>query len=394
MGWFNDILGAAAPIAGGIFGGPVGAAIGGGIGGLLSSHSSSTPSGNATTTQQQQMDPRIAGMLFGDGSTGSQGLLPQYQGMLGQPQNAGINTYGRATDAYLGYDATQDQNKIRDLASSQMKGNIPAVVTPGAVIKAPAQNGMDLTGSYDKFINGDPAANPYLTGAIQKGIDQSTNAFTNMQTDATRNLTQNVLPSIRSGAQAAGGYGGSRQGIAEGLAMGQFGTDMARAAGQFGQNNTDAAVAAQSGQFSQGQDRALAATQGLGAQQYGVASQNAQFDQQANLTNNQAQQNANALNATVQQQGANNLSGILGSAYTVGQNQDSYALNQAGKVNGLLAPYLGQVPGSSTTSQPLYQNTGGNALAGATAGMALGKQFSGLLGSSGSSSGQIYGLGT
>jgi hypothetical protein len=366
---------------------------------------------NSTTTQT--MDPRVSGMLFG-GSNGNgpqTGLLSQYQSMLGTPQNAGVKAFGQYNDSYLGGAGQDDQNHIRETAYGQMQGNTPAPTMFGAGIErtnpmaaaqinAPAQNGMNLTGSYDKFINGDAGANPYLNRATQGAIDQSTNQFRQMQGDATDNLMRNIMPGIGSNAVLAGQYGGSRQGVAEGNAISDFTKQQAQAMTQFGQNNTNQAVGAQASAFNQGQDRALSATQGLGAQQYGVAGQNAAFQQQAASTNYagdlgthqaqagldstaqannlQAQLGTNGLNASNVQNGMSNLNGILGSAQTTGQNQDSYALNQAGKVNGLLAPYLGT--NGSTTSQPLYQNTAGNMLGGATAGLALGQKLGGLLG--------------
>jgi hypothetical protein len=357
--------------------------IGGGLGlaaGALGG--GSKQSGTQTVTNQSQLDPRISGAIFGDGGTNS-GLVNKYTGMLDNKQNAGIANFGAQQDGYLGYNAGQDQNHIRETAYGQMQGNTPSPVMPGTSINAPDQNGMNLSGSYDKFINGDAGANPYLTKAIGGALDQSTNQFRQMQSDATDNLQRNILPGVRSNAVLAGQYGGSRQGVAEGNAISDFTRQQAQAQTQFGQNNTNQAVGAQATAFNQGQDRALSATQGLGAQQYGVAGQNAAFTQGANQTNVGAQLQTNGLNVANQQQGVANLGGLLGQAYNVGQNQDSYALNQAGKVNGLLSPYL-SANASSTTSQPLYSNPMGNAIGGAAAGLGLSKQIGNVFGQGGS----------
>jgi hypothetical protein len=369
------------------------------------------------------MDPRISSMLFGDGGANS-GLLSQYQGMLGRPQNAGAAQFGQANDNYVGKFGAYDMEHARDAANGLMAGNIaapkansaylgnPQAYATGNMVQAPAQNNMDLTGSYDKFINGDPGANPYLTKATQGAIDQSTNQFRQMQGDATDNLQRNVLGGIRSNSVLSGQYGGSRQGVAEGNAISDFTKQQAQAQTQFGQNNTNAAVSAQAQSYNQGQDRALAATQSLGAQQYGVAGQNANtknqaefmnvnrvndnqqtragMEQQTNLANLGAQQGTNALNSSNTQAGISGISGILGNAAGQAQNQDAYSLHQAQGVNGLLTPYLG-VNGSSTTSQPLYQNQMGNVLGGAAAGLGLAKQFSGLFGGSGAGQGQYGG---
>lgn len=400
MGWLRSLLGTAAPIAGSLLGGPVGGAIGSALGGAIvgsGGGGGSTQSGTQTTTQQQQMDPRVASMLFGDGTDANKGMLSQYQGMLGQPQNAGMQQYGQANDNYVGKFGAYDMEQQRDAANRLMAGNtaaptMQAAQMQGTTVNAPAQNGMDLTGSYDSLINGQSGANPYLTGAIGKGINQSNNAFGNMVSDATK-ATQDVLGGIRSNSVLAGQYGGSRQGIAEGKAIESMNTQLGRAASQFGQNNTDAAVAAQAGAYDSDRNRQLAATQGLGAQQYGVASQNATmaqqtaaanagFAQQAAQNNQQAQLGTNAQNQAGTVAGMGGINGLLAGAAGQAQNQDAYSLNQAGKVNSLLSPYLGQVPGSSTTSQPLYENRAGNMLGGAAAGLGLYNQYKNAFGSS------------
>lgn len=473
--------------------------------GAYSASKGSKQTGTQTATEQKQLDPRIESMLFGGGGNG--GLLSRYQGMLDAPQSDAMQGYGKAAGDYLGnYGA--DTNAMRAAATGllgpmsapQAAATAPASVAPastssadftgmntpmflqaasggkastvadpmlisGSKINAPNQNGLDLKNAYNGMVYGDPANNPYLTGAIQKGINQSNTAFGNMVTDA-KAATQDVLGSIRSNSVLAGQYGGSRQGIAEGKAIDSMNTNLARAASQFGQNNTDAAVSAQAGAFDAGQNRSLSAMQGLGAQQYGVAGQNAANDQQANLSNqgatnsaaqfnanakndmskfnagmtqqaglanqatglNAGQFNANAANAGAQfnansannnaqfnasaannnaqfnaglgqqinlanlqaQLGTNNLnssnvatgSGLLGglmaNAYNGAAAQDAYGLDKAGKVNGLLAPYL-NANSSSTESKPLYENTAGNMLGGAL----MGGQLAGKLGGSG-----------
>ena len=287
MSWLSGLLGAAAPVVGGIFGGPIGGAIGSALGGAIAGGgSSSKPSGQATTTQQQQADPRISGMLFGQG--GNNGLLNQFQGYLDKPQSAGMQQYGQAAQSYLGNSGAQDLAGQRTAANGLMAGGPTA----------PGQTGLNLTGAYDRTINGDPAANSYLTGAIGKGINQSTTAFQNQQTDATKNLTQNVLPSIRGGAIASGQYGSSRQGLAEGMALDSFNTQQGRALSQFGQNNTDAAVSAQAGAYDNGQSRALGAMNSVAGQQ----------------------QASNALQSSNTATGLQASSGLLNNAYTAGAN--------------------------------------------------------------------------
>jgi hypothetical protein len=351
-----------------------------------------------TSTNQQQLDPRIDKMLFGkDGQTG---LLDKYQGYLDQPQNPALQGYGKAAGDYLNAYGAQDMGAMRDAAMKTMGGNgaalasIPAYAQ-GNQVQAPGQNNIDLTGSYNSLVNGEAGNNPYLTGAIQKGINQSNNAFGNMVTDA-KAATQDVLGSIRGNSVLSGQYGGSRQGLAEGKAIESMNTQLGRAASQFGQNNTDAAVAAQAGAYNMDRDRQLAATQGLGAQQYNVAGQNAATKNAAEFMNvgnavDTSKFNAGTVNSVNAQNtgaalgGAGLLGGLGSQAYGTAQNADNAGINRATQVNGLLAPYM-TANQSSTNTQPLYQNTAGNVLGGAMAGLGLYNQFKGMGGPQGGTS--------
>jgi len=398
------------------------------------------------SAQGNQMDPRYSKMLFGD--NGQSGLLSQYQSMLNDPRSAAATGFANTSANYLNNNAAGDMNAARNAALQAMQGNqapmsqaaqsaggmqaqgaqaggalasLPAYAV-GNMVQAPAQNNLNLTGSYDSFINGPAGANPYLTGAIQKGINQSQNAFGNMVTDA-KSATQDVLGSIRGSSILAGQYGGSRQGIAEGKAIDSMNTNLSRAASQFGQNNTDAAVAAQAGAYNTDRDRQLAATQGLGAQQYGVAQQNAatknqaefmnvgnvfdasktnaamaqqngqfnaglaqqtgqfnanlgqnnnQFNaglaQQTGLANQQSQLSTNAQNNSASLNGAGMLTGLFGQANDQVNANDNWKLNRAQGVNNLLSPYIT----GSQQQQPMHQSTAGAALGGGLAGMQLG----------------------
>ncbi|MES2323290.1 MAG: hypothetical protein V4633_13580 [Pseudomonadota bacterium] len=193
-----------------------------------------------------------------------------------------------------------------------------ATMAGASQVNAPTQNNMDLTGSYDKFINGDAGANPYLTKALGGAMGQSQQAFQRMQDDSRRNL-DDALGSVRSTSVLNGTYGSSRQGIAEGRALEGFARESQRAAENFGNNNTTAAIGAQAQAFNQGQDRSLAATQGLGAQQYGVAQQNSAQAQQA------AMQNAASANAASQNNYQGQLSGAMANA---GFGQQASLANQ------------------------------------------------------------------
>jgi hypothetical protein len=297
---------------------------------------------NGTSTTSSQIDPRMQNILYGQNGQG--GYLDKLQTAGNTGINGGLNAAGQNADSYLRWHSGQDMENMSTAANGLMNSNIQSPTMQAASanstgmnaanaqsvgaqntnmsaanlgmasqmgaakVNAPNQNSLDLKGSYDDMINGEAGNNPYLTGAIQKGINQSNTAFQNMQTDATRNLTENVLGNIRGGAVASGQYGGSRQGVAEGKAVNDFSTQMGRAMSQYGQNNTDSAIAAQAGAYDQDRNRSLNAMNNLSGQQYGVASQNASMQQQANATNagannqfamqnNANQQNANQFNA-------------------------------------------------------------------------------------------------
>ncbi len=395
---------------------PVAAAVGGA---LISNKGAKDAA--KITAQANKLDPRADAMIWG--SNGQPGLLSQYQGMLNQPRSDAATGFANANAQYLNSNGAADLAATRGAAYQAMQGNtapsmqaaqsagatasLPAYAV-GTQVQAPSQNNIDLSGSYNSLINGAPGANPYLTGAIQKGINQSNNAFGNMVTDA-KSATNDVLGSIRGNSVLAGQFGGSRQGIAEGKAIDSMNTNLARAASQFGQNNTDAAVAAQAGAYDADRNRQLAATQGLGAQQYGVAQQNAamshqaqmqnvqnsldvsktnasmaqqnqQFNaglgQQAGLANQQSQLATNAQNNSSNLAGAGLLSGLLGQASGQVNANDSWKLNQAQGVNSLLQPYLTGQP----TQQPVASNAGAAGLGGAMQGLAFGNQLAGMFG--------------
>lgn len=449
MGFLKDLVGIAAPIAGTFLGGPAGGAIGGLLGGLASG--SGQPK-STTSTQQSQLDPRIAQLIFG--GNGQQGLVDEYRALGQQPRSDAANAFAGANANYLSQVGGLDLGEIRHSALKAMQGNAAPTAkaaqsvgvqqaapeqisnpafAQGNMVKAPSQNGLDLSSSFNSLINGPAGANPYLTGAIQKGINQSSNAFGNMITDA-KAATQDVLGNIRGGAIANGMFGSSRQGLAEGKAIDSMNTNLARAASQFGQNNTDAAVAAQAGAYDADRNRQLAATQGLSGQQYATAFKdadtrnqaefmnvnnvndllktNTMLRQQTNMSNADRAQQNNQFNAGLQQQtglanqgaqlttnaqnnsaglgGAGLLSGLLGQVSGNVNANDNWSLNRAGQVSSLLAPLLG-VNQSTSRTDPLYSNTMGNAIAG----LGMGSQLAGLFGGggqSGSSAGPLDGL--
>jgi hypothetical protein len=350
--------------------------LGGAVAGLAGGSSSA---GNQTTTTQSNLDPRIASILFGNNNNG---LLSQFQSYLGQKQGAGSAALGANADASLGVNSAADMSAVRQGAYGLLGGqqaptmqaaqnsfynpvmaaqsalpnsmqaaqvaNSPAyqaTTAQGSSVAMPSQGNLDLSGAYNSFINGESGNNPYLTGAIQKGINQSNNAFSNMTQDATQ-AVQDALASIRGGAISSGQYGGSRQGLAESRSIGDLSKNLTRAASQYGQNNTDAAVAAQAGQYNNDQQMKLNALNTLSGQQFGAAQQNAQLAQQNAQFNsgllsdasktNAAMQNANNTNNAQMQQQANQTnytSALNNNQYNAGNQQQANLTNNASLLN-------------------------------------------------------------
>lgn len=358
------------------------------LGGILGAVDSHNQPDSNTTTQQNKLDPRIDAMLFG--SNGSGGLLSQYQSYLNQPQSQPLQQYGQAAGDYLNNYGSADLGAIRNTATGLMQGSsAPQASAPawavGNQVQAPNQNNIDLTGSYQNLLSGGNTA--ALDKSLQSAVGLTNQSFQKNQTDLTNNLMRNVLPSMRSNSVLAGQYGGSRQGIAEGNALSDFTRQLTDANTTLGMANSANTTAQQANAYQQGQDRALAATQGLGAQQYGVAQQNAATKnaaefmnvgnvQQNNMANLQAQLATNAQNNGAALGGAGLLGGLGSSAYGAATNNQNYGINRATQVNGLLAPYL-SANSSSTNTQPLYQSTAGNVLGGAMLGGQLGSMFGG-----------------
>lgn len=384
MGLLSGILSAAAPIAGTFFGGPLGGAIGGAVGGLLGS--SNTPS-SLTATSQNKIDPRMDAMLWG--KDGSSGLLNKYQSYLDQPQSPALQNYGNAAGDYLNNYGAGAMQQIQGAATNAMTGTGPALAdlkgyAVGSQVQAPNQNNIDLTGSYHNLLGGgDTTA---LNNSMNAAVNATNAGFKTNQDNVTNSLMRNVLPSIRSNSVLAGQYGGSRQGIAEGNAISDYTNQLTNANTQLGATNSANTTAQAANAYQQGQDRALAATQGLGAQQYGVAQQNSANEMAAQMQNVNNLWDASKTNAAMTNQvnaqdkstglaGAGVLGGLMNQNYGTAQNANNAGINRATQVNGLLAPYLG-ANSSNTNSQPLYQNTAGNMLGGAL----MGSQMSGLLG--------------
>lgn len=378
------------------------AVAGAAIGAAGSYYSSKNNKEAAEIGSQSKLDPRIADIVFGKNNDG---ILSQYQGLLNTPGSDASKNYSSANADYLNAYGGQDMNAIRnsslglmtpDAAPQAGQGfaSIPAYAV-GNQVDAPAQNNINLTGTFQSMLNGGD------TSALMKSL-QAGNALTNEQlrqnqASLTDNLQRNVLPGISGGAIAAGQYGGSRQGIAQGNAISDFTKQLNDSSTQIGLAGSANTASQLANNYEQGQGRALAAAQGLSQQQYTTALQNANtknaaefmnvgnsyddskynagLDQQTKMANLNSQLQTNQQNNA----GAVSGSGLLGGLLNQANGGLSSATNYAQGVNGLMVPYLSA---NQSQTQPSYQNTAGNVMGGAL----MGSQLGGLFGNTGSGS--------
>jgi hypothetical protein len=329
----------------------------------------SNQSGTQNGTQTTTLDPAIAKLL---GTSGSGGIL----GSLGNMANGGSNLSGIG-NSFLNANGTQILNNGYATTNSLANDQYGAPTMQAAQVNAPSQNNVDLTPTFQNLLGGGD------TSALLKSL-QDGNALTNAQFaqntgNVTDSLLKTVMPGIRSNSVLAGQYGGSRQGIAEGNAISDYTKQLTNGATQVGLANSANTSGQLANAYESGQSRALSAAQGLSAQQYGVAQQDAAARQAADIANMGSTNSTNALNASKMANGVQLQQGLLGAANGYG-NSD---LSRLGIQSSILAPFLGA--GATTTTnnqttgnvtQPLYQNTGGNMLGGAM----MGGQLAGLLG--------------
>lgn len=359
----------------------------------------------AGATTKNQIDPRLAALLYGEDEEGSTGIAQLIAQQAQQGQSGGLLNFGKQQDMYLGSYGQDGFNRSQQNAQrlQEMQNGAPQVSNVRGVnvagaqaanVNAPRQNSMDLSGAYNGFINGDAGANPYLNRALQSGVDMTNTSFQKNAGYAKDSL-DNSLAGIRGNSVLAGQYGSSRQGVAEGNALKSYTDQLNNANLQLAQTNSANTTGAQAQAFNQGQDRSLAALQGLSAQQYGVAGQNASNMQQTNLanlganlaqstTNANLQQGVNLANqqaqmSTTAQNDARNISGVglssglLGQAYGYAQGGQNADYERLLRGAGLLGGLAGN--NTSTTTAPSYSNTGANLLGGAAAGLGLYNQF-------------------
>lgn len=249
-----------------------------------------------------------------------------------------------------------------DMGPQQFAGFNPQYEAGEQQIMSAAQGGAGMQ-------NLDTAADLTRAGAgytpQQIGFDQNlVNQYMNPYTDAVINTGLSDLERARQGAvqqtgqraMAAKAFGGSRQGVAEALTNQQFGTQAGNMIAQL---------------RNQGYTQALNAAQNQQAANQAAGLQGAQFRLGA----------ANQLGTMGQQQTAQQYAGGqalmgLGQQRQAAEQQRLNAdrnlnLERLGIMQSALGLSMPSMGGTSTSSTPMYQNTGANVLGGALGGATL-----------------------
>lgn len=273
------------------------------------------------------------------------GQQPYLQNVFSGAQNA-YNQYASNPSASVaGFTPMQQQamNTTQNVANGTNFGFAPSLNNATANYTTNLENGAYLNSNpgnsaFSNFANGSMMNNPYQTGALNAANDA-----------ITRSYQTATAPQTASAFEAAGRYGSG----AYGNAVSQNQQDLATQLG-----NTDASM--MSNLYQQNMGNMLSGAQGL-SQNYNTAAQ----QQLAGSTN--APNVVNSINAA-----ATNL-------YNMGGNQQALQQSQINAPWQLLNNYSnliqGQYGGTSTATQPYYQNQGAGALGGAASGAAMGSMF-------------------
>lgn len=240
----------------------------------------------------------------------------------------------------------QAMGMTQGVANGTNIGNAASVNNAAGNYTANLLNGNYLnsnpgSAAFNKFASGDMMNNPYMTGMANAAADSITRAYQN----ATAPQTASAFAG--SGRYGSGAYQNAVSQNQQDLAT-QLGNSMNNLYGGMYQNNMQ---------------NMLQGAQGLSTN-YNTAAQ---------------QQLAGAANAP---NIVNSVNGAVSNLYNMGGNQQ--ALNQAQisapwqQLNNFSNLIQGQYGGSSTTTQPYYQNRIAGGMGGALAGAALGAMVPGI----------------
>ena len=204
-----------------------------------------------------------------------------------------------------------------------------------------------------------------LDPVVQNAMRRMTDAF-----------NEQVMPGINQGATAAGQYGGSRQGVAQGLAA----KGLSQSMGDMSANMYNSA-------YNNAQQMMSNAAGQLGGFQTSMANNNAALQNQTNLANAAAANQAAQFNANLQLQnnaqqmqnynnmvnamtaGSNAYNSMLNTQSNLGMNAinagnaaNNYNWTQLGNYQSAVQPFASM---GGTQSTPYYNNPMAGALSGA-----------------------------
>lgn len=289
-------------------------------------------------------------------------------GQLNQQQQGYLDNYSSQIDSTRPGQMNATYQAGSNVANDLLNGGYNTNYGPVADVNA--QGAMRSLGRNDpsnalsQILQGNPSNNPYLAGMNQANINQSMQAYN----DALQNAAQVTLPGIAEDAFASGGYGGSRQGIAEGM----VGQQLARNARNLSQSAMDYGNQLYGNAFNNAQNNQVSTANSLA----GNALQNGQFNANLGLQNNTQQMQQTAQNAQNAQTGYNALNSANGNLWNAqdslyasqmsnAQAPQTQAMNAMNALAGVITPGAG-LGGSSTVSTPIYNNTMGNVMGGAS----------------------------
>jgi hypothetical protein len=273
------------------------------------------------------------------------GQQPFLTGLFNSAGSVYAQQAANPASSVAGFTPMQQQamNTTQGVANGTNFGFAPTLNNATANYTTNLENGAYLNSNpgnsaFSNFANGSMMNNPYQTGALNAANDA-----------ITRSYQTATAPQTASAFEAAGRYGSG----AYGNAVSQNQQDLATQLG-----NTDATMLGN--MYQQNMGNMLAGAQGL-SQNYNTASQ----QQLAGSTN--APNVVNSINAA-----ATNL-------YNMGGNQQALQQSQINAPWQLLNNYSnliqGQYGGSSTSTQPYYQNQAAGAMGGALGGASMGSMF-------------------
>lgn len=330
---------------------------------------SAFPSGVDMGPQTARANTASASLINGP-SQNNLNLNPVYSDFLGG--ELGNNPYLAGS---IQKGLNQSANQFNQLQNSMTK-NFKESILPSLRSEAIANGGYG--GSRQGIAEG-KAADAFATQlaqALSQVGQNNTDSAVSAQAGAYNQDRANQLNALSNLSGNQYNVAGQNAGIQNQNSLAN--AQMLNSMGQFNAgvgNNYNSQLLSQmlnNNQFNTSAQNAANAMQYGGNQQMNM--QNLANKQNAGQFNASALLGMDQLNSQNKATGAGLLGQLTNNNFNMASQNNDYKLNQAGKVNSLMAPYLGMGQ-TTTSSQPLYQNQGANVLGGALAGANLFKSF-------------------